>query len=258
MARIIAIANQKGGVGKTTTAINLSASLAVAEKRVLLIDMDPQANATSGVGIEDSALSQTIYEVIAGKAEIKDTIKGTDLAYLEVIPSKIDLIGMEIELIDTPHREKVLRNTIAPIVPYYDFIIIDCPPSLGLLTVNALTAAGSVLIPVQCEYYALEGLSKLMRTINLIKDTYNRELTLEGILLTMYDSRNNLCHQVASEIQGHFHDEVYETIIPRNITLAEAPGFGRPVIIYDIGTKGAQAYLRLAEEVIKNGEKSLR
>lgn len=258
MAKVIAIANQKGGVGKTTTAINLSASLAVAEKRVLLIDIDPQANATSGVGMDASALSQTIYEVITGKAEIKNVIKGTDLACLEVVPSRVDLIGTEIELIDIPNRERVLRDAIAPIVPYYDFIILDCPPSLGLLTVNALTAADSVLIPVQCEYYALEGLSKLLETINLIKQAYNRDLTLEGILLTMHDNRNNLSHQVAKEIQEHFSKEVYDVIIPRNITLAEAPGFGRPVLLYDIDSMGSQAYLQLAKEVIKNGEKSIR
>lgn len=252
MGRIIAIANQKGGVGKTTTAINVSASLAAAEKRVLLIDTDPQGNSTSGVGIERKDLNGSLYDIYSQRKKIEEVTQKTNLDFLDVIPSNIDLIGAELELIEKEGREAILKHAVEPVRMRYDFIIIDCPPSLNLLTINALVAADSLLVPVQCEYYALEGISSLMKTINLVKDSYNSSLGIEGILLTMFDVRNTLSNQVADEMRQHFGDKVYKTIIPRNVTLAEAPSHGKPAILYDVRSKGAQSYLSLAKEVIEN------
>ena len=230
MGKIISITNQKGGVGKTTTAINVSASLAVAEKKVLLVDMDPQGNATSGSGINRNSIQTSIYDVMIGRMDIKEAIVPTDLRYFQVVPAGIDLIGAELELIELEKREFVLRNILYPVRNNFDFIILDCPPSLGLLTINALTAADSVIIPVQCEYFALEGLSQVMRTIGLVQKSLNSSLDIEGILLTMFDGRNNLSHQVAEEIKGHFKEKVFNSMIPRNVALGEAPSHGKPII----------------------------
>ena len=256
MGKIISITNQKGGVGKTTTAINVSASLAVAEKNVLLVDMDPQGNATSGCGIDRSAVKTSVYDVMIGRMDIKDVMLPTDLRYFQVIPAGIDLIGAEIELIEMEKREFVLRNILYPVRDNFDFIILDCPPSLGLLTINALTAANSVIIPVQCEYFALEGLSQVMRTIELVQKSLNSSLEIEGILLTMFDGRNNLSHQVADEIKGHFKEKVFNSTVPRNVALGEAPSHGKPIITYNINSRGAQSYLGLALEVMKNDKKN--
>ncbi|HZX49056.1 MAG: hypothetical protein A2Z47_11750 [Thermodesulfovibrio sp. RBG_19FT_COMBO_42_12] len=256
MGKIISITNQKGGVGKTTTAINVSASLAVAEKKVLLVDMDPQGNATSGCGIDRGAIKTSVYDVMIGRMDIKEVMLPTDLRYFQIIPAGIDLIGAELELIEIEKREFVLRNILYPVRDDYDFIILDCPPALGLLTINALTAADSVIIPVQCEYFALEGLSQVMRTIELVQKSLNSSLNIEGILLTMFDGRNNLSHQVAEEIKGHFKDKVFNSMIPRNVALGEAPSHGKPVITYNINSKGAQSYLGLALEVMKNDKKN--
>ncbi len=250
MARIIGIANQKGGVGKTTTAVNLSASIAVAEKRVLLIDFDPQGNTTSGVGLSKNGSKDSIYQAIIQHKGLKEVIRDTEIAYLKTAPSTIDLIGAEVELIDDPDREVRLKDALKDVADDYDYIFIDCPPSLSLLTVNALTAAHSVLIPMQCEYYALEGLSQLMKTINLIKKNLNPHLEIEGILLTMFDPRNNLAHQVAEEVKTHFASKVFKTIIPRNVRLSESPSFGKPVMLYDITSKGALSYMELAKEIL--------
>lgn len=250
MARIIGIANQKGGVGKTTTAVNLSASIAVAEKRVLLIDFDPQGNATSGVGLSKNGSNDSIYQAIIQHKGLKEVIKDTEISFLKTVPSTIGLIGAEVELIDDPKREIKLKDALNDIVNDYDYIFIDCPPSLSLLTVNALTAADSVIIPMQCEYYALEGLSQLMKTISLIKKNLNPHLEIEGILLTMFDPRNNLAHQVAEEVKAHFVSKVFKTIIPRNVKLSESPSFGKPVILYDITSKGALSYMELAKEIL--------
>lgn len=258
MGKIISITNQKGGVGKTTTAINIAASLAVAEKSVLLVDMDPQGNATSGCGIDRKSLAASIYDGFIGKKELRDLVLSTGLKYFKLIPATIDLIGAEIELIDATEREAVLKKAIKPLRDDFDFIILDCPPSLGLLTINALTAADSVIIPVQCEYFAMEGLSQILKTIDLVQKSLNRALMIEGILLTMFDSRNNLSHQVADEIRGHFKDVVFNSIIPRNVALGEAPSHGKPIIVYNINSKGAQSYLELALEVIKNDKKGTR
>ncbi|MBI5198218.1 MAG: ParA family protein [Nitrospirae bacterium] len=257
MGKIIAIANQKGGVGKTTTAINIAASLAVAEKRVLLIDLDPQGNTTSGVGIDRTSLKETIYDVLIQKCPLERVIIDSELESLKVVPSNIDLIGAELELVEVQEREEVLKGALTPVSGRFDYIFIDCPPSLGLLTLNALTAAGSVLIPVQCEYYAMEGLSQLWDTITRVRRSFNSDLAIEGILLTMYDGRNNLCNQVAGEIQKHFKDLVFESLIPRNITLGEAPSHGKPVLLYNISSRGAQSYLELAKEVLRNEKKGL-
>lgn len=250
MARIIGIANQKGGVGKTTTAVNLSASIAVAEKRVLLIDFDPQGNTTSGVGLSKNGSKDSIYQAIIQHKGLKEVIKDTEISFLKTVPSTIDLIGAEMELIDDPDREMRLKDALKDVADDYDYIFIDCPPSLSLLTVNALTAAHSVLIPMQCEYYALEGLSQLMKTINLIKKNLNPHLEIEGILLTMFDPRNNLAHQVAEEVKTHFASKVFKTIIPRNVRLSESPSFGKPVMLYDITSKGALSYMELAKEIL--------
>jgi len=257
MGKIISITNQKGGVGKTTTAINISASLAVAEKKVLLVDMDPQGNATSGCGIDKRSLKTTIYDAMIGGMGLKEIIVPTDLRYFQVIPAGIDLIGAEIELIEVEKREFVLRQVLEPLRDDFNFIILDCPPSLGLLTINALTAADSVIIPVQCEYFALEGLSQVLRTIELVRKSLNSALDIEGILLTMFDSRNNLSHQVAQEIKEHFKDKVFNNTIPRNVALGEAPSHGKPIITYNINSRGAQSYLGLALEVMKNDKKGV-
>jgi chromosome partitioning protein len=254
MTRVICIANQKGGVGKTTTAVNLSASIAVAEKKVLLIDIDPQGNSTSGVGLSKETPNGTIYHALLRGSGLKEIIQKTALAYLDVIISNTDLIGAEVELIQEKDREKRLDRLIKEVETDYDYIFIDCPPSLGLLTINSLTAAHSVIIPLQCEYYALEGLGQLLKTIRLIKQSLNPKLEIDGILLTMFDSRNNLSHQVADEVRKHFKEKVFKTIIPRNIRLSEAPSHGKPALLYDIHSKGAESYLNLAREIMMDGK----
>jgi len=254
MARVICIANQKGGVGKTTTAVNLSASVAAAEKKVLLIDIDPQGNSTSGVGLNKERIDGTVYQALLRGSGIKGMIQKTSLACLDVVISNTDLIGAEVELIQEKDREKRLGKLIKEVEAEYDYIFIDCPPSLGLLTINSLTAAHSVIIPLQCEYYALEGLGQLLKTIRLIKQSLNPKLEIEGILLTMFDGRNNLSHQVAEEVRNHFKDKVFRTIIPRNIRLSEAPSYGKPVLLYDIHSKGAESYLNLAREIMTDGK----
>lgn len=258
LPRIIAIANQKGGVGKTTTAVNLAASLAASEKTVLLIDLDPQGNATSGFGIDRTNLSNNIYSVLIGQITLNDAILKTDLDYLHIVPATIDLIGAEVELHQYEENEKkfILKKRIEGLKGDYDFVLIDCPPSLGILTLNALSAARSVLIPIQCEYYAMEGVSSLMNTIELVRQSLNPTLSYEGILLTMHDSRTNLSGQVILEVKKFFKNKVYNTIIPRNVTLSEAPSYGKPVILYDIKSRGAQSYLDLAKEVVQNAQKS--
>jgi len=254
MARVICIANQKGGVGKTTTAVNLSASIAVAERKVLLIDIDPQGNSTSGIGLKKEGLHETIYHALLRGSGLKEIIQKTALPYLGVVISNTDLIGAEIELIQEKDRERRLEHLLKEVEADYEYIFIDCPPSLGLLTINSLTAARSVIIPLQCEYYALEGLGQLLKTIRLIKQVLNARLEIEGILLTMFDGRNNLSHQVAHEVRSHFKDKVFKTIIPRNIRLSEAPSHGKPVLLYDIHSKGAESYLNLAREIMANGK----
>jgi chromosome partitioning protein len=256
MARIIAVANQKGGVGKTTTAVNLAAALGIAEKRTLLIDIDPQGNATSGTGVNKHEVPLSIYHVIIGERTLAEVLQPTAIPSLTVAPSNINLIGAELELVNLPERETRLRDALAPFLGTYDYIIIDCPPSLGLLTVNALTAAGSVLIPLQCEYYALEGLTELLNTVGLIRGSFNEHLAIEGILLTMYTTRTNLTKQVEDEVRAHFPNEVCRTVIPRNIRISEAPSFGQPVLLYDVRSKGAESYFLLAEEIITHEQTS--
>jgi len=250
MGKIIAIANQKGGVGKTTTAINLSACLAAVEKHILLIDTDPQGNSTSGLGIEKGNLNGSLYDIYIRTKNIEEITRNTELNYLKMIPSNIDLIGAELELVGKEGRETILKYAIEPVRSLYDFIFIDCPPSLSLLTLNALVAADSLLIPMQCEYYALEGIGSLIKTLELIRQTYNPSLDIEGILLTMFDGRTTLANQVAQELKNYFGDKIYKTIIPRNVTLAEAPSHGKAVILYDIHSRGAQSYMALAKEMI--------
>ena len=251
MGKIIAIANQKGGVGKTTTAINLAASLAVLEHKTLLIDADPQANATSGVGIEPKSVETSIYECIIDNVDPKTVIVGTETPNLFLIPAHIDLVGAEIEMINLPEREQMMKKLLAPIKDEYDFIIIDCSPSLGLVTVNSLTASDSVIIPVQCEYFALEGLGKLLNTIKIVQTRLNPDLDIEGILLTMFDTRLRLSKQVVEEVKMHFQGMVFNTIINRNTRLSEAPSFGKTIIMHDAGSTGAINYLNLAREILE-------
>ncbi len=252
MSRVIAIANQKGGVGKTTTAINLGASLAVAEKRTLVIDIDPQGNASSGLGLESRADRISVYELLVDGRSVEDVvIEGLHFPSLDLIPSTRNLVGAEIELVGVAERETILRRAIEPVRDRYDFILVDCPPSLGLLTLNTLTAADSVLIPIQCEFYALEGLSQLLSTVRIVQRGLNPRLQIEGVLMTMYDRRLNLSKQVAAEAREYFGDRVYRTAIPRNVRLAEAPSFGQPIVQYDVLCAGAQSYLALAREILK-------
>lgn len=255
MAKIIAVANQKGGVGKTTTSMNLAASLAVLEKKVLLVDADPQANASSGLGVDSAQLDCSLYEVLIGKANIREAVYTTDFENLDILPSHINLVGAEIELLNKQKREQIMKKTFAEIRDDYDFIIIDCSPSLGIITVNALSAADSVIIPVQCEYFALEGISKLLNTIRLVKNHLNPTLMIEGFLLTMYDGRLRLSNQIYAEVKKHFNELVFNTVIQRNVRLAEAPSHGLPVVQYDADSMGSKNHLELAEEIIRKMNK---
>ena len=253
MTRVVALANQKGGVGKTTTAINLGASLAACERKVLLIDLDPQANATSGLGLSKNE-AESMYSVLLDGHGMRGIIRDTELPALHVAASSVDLVGAEVELSDADDRQFRLRKAIEPVAGDYDYVLIDSPPSLGLLTVNGLTAADSVLVPMQCEYFAMEGVSQLLNTIERVRDALNPSLEIEGIVLTMYDDRMNLARQVAQEVRAHFGEKVYETVIPRNVRLGEAPSFGKPIILYDIRSRGSEAYVSLAKEFIRRAE----
>ena len=250
-SRILAVANQKGGVGKTTTAVNLATALAATHKKVLIIDLDPQGNASTGLGVDRVARQETTYNLLIGDAHIADVITPTMVPGLSVAPSSVDLSGAELELIDAPRREYRLKSVLAEVSNDFDYILIDCPPALGLLTLNAFCAAHSVLVPLQCEFYALEGLSHLVKTVNRVKRAFNSELEIQGVVLTMYDRRNNLSDMVAADVRNHFGDKVYETVIPRNVRVSEAPSFGKPVLLYDWRCAGSQAYIHLASEVLK-------
>lgn len=254
MGKIIAVANQKGGVGKTTTSINLAAALAVLEHKTLLVDADPQANATSGVGFDPKKIKTSVYECIIDNADVKNTIISTETPNLDILPAHIDLVGAEIEMINLPNREKMMRTALAKIKDDYEFIIIDCSPSLGLITLNSLSAADSVIIPIQCEYFALEGLGKLLQTVKIVQERLNPELEIEGILLTMYDGRLNLCNQVVEEVKTHFQQMVFDTIVHRNIKLSEAPSFGKTIIMHDAASRGSLNYLHLAREVLQKNK----
>ena len=254
MGRIIAVANQKGGVGKTTTSINLAACLAEKGKKVLAVDMDPQGNLTSGLGVDKDSVEKSIYELIIGEVDIKEVINKEVLENLDIIPTSIDLSAAEIELIGVDDKENILRNAIDQVKDQYDFVIIDCPPSLSMLTINAMTTADSVIVPIQCEYYALEGLSQLIHTVELVKDRLNSKLEIEGVVFTMYDARTNLSLQVVENVKDNLQQNIYKTIIPRNIRLAEAPSYGLPINKYDPKSTGAESYMRLADEVIEREE----
>ena len=256
MTKIISIANQKGGVGKTTTAINVSSLIAAAEKKTLLVDIDPQANSSSGLSITN--YNPSVYEVLIGNEDINDIIIDSYMPFLDLLPSNINLVGAEIEMVDMDDREKLLHNALQNVAGKYDYIIIDCPPSLGLLTLNSLTASDSVLIPVQCEYFALEGLGQLLNTINIVKKHYNARLAIEGVLLTMFDTRLNLSHQVAEEVRKYFGDKVYKTVINRNVRISESPSYGKPIIHYDAISTGAKNYMALANELLERNSKKIK
>lgn len=258
MGKVISIANQKGGVGKTTSAINLAASLAALEHPTLVIDIDPQSNSTSGLGIDPKSTSNSVYDILVGGVPSKDALLSSELPFLDIIPSHINLVGAEIEMIDRDDREKILTKAIEELRTKYDFVIVDSPPSLGLLTINALTASDSVIIPVQCEYFALEGLGQLLNTIKIVRQHLNTFLEIEGVLLTMFDNRTRLSTQVAQEVKKYFNDKVFNTVISRNVRLAEAPSFGKPIILYDSVSSGSQNYLALAREVVVRNKKMFK